>query len=216
MSEVVLVHGLFLRSWSVSLLRKRLRAKGFSVRCFNYSTVRQDPLQSADVLADFCRQGNTPEQHLVGHSLGGLLILEMLKRARDNPPPAGRVVMMGSPIAGSVVARRVAEVSAGRALLRESVPSLVDGVRHIPADRDCGMIAGARARGAGRVTGALDGPNDGTVAVEETRSEDLSDHLLLPVTHTGLLLSREVARQVAYFSLNGRFDRPEQDKSKAL
>lgn len=209
MPEIILVHGLFLRSWSVALLKRRLKANGFNVRSFNYTTVKRDPLQSADALADFCRLGNHSEQHLAGHSLGGLLILEMLRRTREIPLQASRVVMLGSPIAGSTVARRVAESAAGRALLRESRPSLVDGVSAIPADQECGMIAGTRSRGVGRMTGALKGPNDGTVAVMETESDQLSDHLELPVTHTGMLISAEVARQLAYFVREGRFDRAE-------
>ena len=64
--------------------------------------------------------------------------------------------------------------------------------------------------GLGRVTGSFEGPNDGTVAVAETVSEQLSDRLELAVSHTGLLFSGEVARQSAIFLAQGRFEHREQ------
>ena len=52
----------------------------------------------------------------------------------------------------------------------------------------------------------LDGPNDGTVAVEETRLEGATAHCTLPVTHTGMWLSPQTAEQVATFLQHGRFN----------
>ena len=48
-------------------------------------------------------------------------------------------------------------------------------------------------------------PNDGTVAVDETQVPDQTDTITLPVTHTGLLFSAGVARQVVRFLATGRF-----------
>jgi hypothetical protein len=50
-------------------------------------------------------------------------------------------------------------------------------------------------------------PSDGVVTVEETRLPGLSDHLVLPVSHSGMLISQEVARQTAAFLRDGRFER---------
>ncbi len=49
-------------------------------------------------------------------------------------------------------------------------------------------------------------PNDGTVAVEETRIEGMSDHIVLPVTHTGMIMSASVADHVVRFLNTGRFE----------
>jgi hypothetical protein len=54
---------------------------------------------------------------------------------------------------------------------------------------------------------SLDGPNDGVARVEETRLPGMADHLVLPVSHTGMLFSAEVARQSAAFLRHGRFAR---------
>ena len=56
--------------------------------------------------------------------------------------------------------------------------------------------------------GGVGGAGDGTVALRETHMPGLADHITLPVTHTGMLYSREVARQAAYFLRTGGFEHP--------
>ena len=48
-------------------------------------------------------------------------------------------------------------------------------------------------------------PNDGVVAIEETRHPQLADHLVMRVAHSEMLVSSAVARQVAAFLESGRF-----------
>lgn len=212
MSEVILVHGLWHSSWSMLLLAQRLKQAGFACRSFNYATWHQDPVESISALADFCRQTQSEKMHLVGYSLGGLLILKMLEKESRSEPgqgmplKAGRVVLLGSPLAGSSAARRLSSTVVGRMLLRHSRSGLVEGVNFIPSDRECAMIAGNRPYGLGRLMGAVKGSSDGTVAVIETTSDDLTDHLLLPFSHTGLMLSGSVASQVAAFFNDGSFN----------
>ena len=54
----------------------------------------------------------------------------------------------------------------------------------------------------------MNGPNDGTVLVDETHLPGAADQLRLRTSHSGLLFSAEVARQVAAFLETGRFTRP--------
>jgi hypothetical protein len=58
--------------------------------------------------------------------------------------------------------------------------------------------------GLGRLCGPFPEPNDGTVAVAETRI-DGADHVVLPVSHFAFLWSKRVAKQTAHFLLYGRF-----------
>ena len=69
------------------------------------------------------------------------------------------------------------------------------------------MIAGDLAMGAGLLLNALQGDNDGTVEVDETRLPGLNDHIVLPLSHTGLLLSSAVVDQTAHFLKHGQFQR---------
>ena len=46
------------------------------------------------------------------------------------------------------------------------------------------------------------------MAVSETVIPGLSDHLVLPHSHIGMLFAEDVAGEVACFLRNGRFERP--------
>jgi pimeloyl-ACP methyl ester carboxylesterase len=204
LSDVVLVHGLWYRSWSLVRLKSQLAAAGHRVHSFSYPTRAQTPEQSASGLADFCLRRCCGTTHLVGHSLGGLVIMAMLQK--QPLPGPGRVVFLGTPLKGSCVAQRLGRFKTGKLLLGQASALLSEG---LPLDQDspeCGMISGTLARGLGRMTGALDEPNDGTVAVSETVSGQLADRLELAVSHTGLLFSKEAARQAAFFLAQGHFE----------
>ena len=197
-----LIHGLWMGPWALRPLASRLNDAGLATDRFGYST-RTSPAQSADQLADWLdRQPATP-RHLVAHSLGGIVLAHLVDRHPCLLSPETRIVLLGSPLAGSAVARRLARWRMGRRLLAGSLTGGLDG--QAPAWRapNTLMIAGTRPIGPGRlVPGALVGPNDGTVAVDETRVPGLAAHRCLPVNHFGLLLSGAVAEATASF-LNG-------------
>ena len=70
---------------------------------------------------------------------------------------------------------------------------------------EVGSIAGRLPFGVGRLLGPFPEPNDGTVAVAETKIDGLTDHVVLPVSHVALLWSASVAEQVEHFLDHGRF-----------
>jgi hypothetical protein len=59
----------------------------------------------------------------------------------------------------------------------------------------------------GRLFGRLDGPNDGTVAVAETRLPGATDHIVVRASHFSILWSADAAIQVIAFLESGRFAR---------
>jgi pimeloyl-ACP methyl ester carboxylesterase len=201
--EIVLVHGLWFGSWAMFRLARSLEKAGFSVRRVNYRTTRGELTDHARRLHDFARQSDVSTQHFVGHSLGGLVILKMLNDYDDIA--GGRVVFLGSPLRGSRVARRVQKIPGAAALLGKIESDLQRGYPVLPGDRELGMVAGSRSIGLGWLVGGTDGPGDGTVAVSETRSDGLAAHSVLPVTHTGMLYSAEVAEKTAQFLETGGF-----------
>lgn len=145
--------------------------------------------------------------HVVGHSLGGLLALHTLLRYPD--PRPGRVVCLGSPLRGSVAARALAGLPFGQEILGQTMREAVldGGLDEYRGAREVGVIAGTMGLGLGVVIENLPIPNDGTVAVEETRLPGIRDHLEIEVSHTGLLVSPLVASQTAFFLRHGQFAR---------
>ncbi len=68
-----------------------------------------------------------------------------------------------------------------------------------------GIVAGSVAFGLGRLFGALPGVNDGVVSLEETEVEGMAGRVVLPISHSAMLLSARVAAQVAAFLSGGKF-----------
>lgn len=202
--HVVFVHGLWMNGLETLCLRRRLQRLGFTPRVFHYRSMSAELARVVDDLSAQLAH-LPPPVHLVGHSLGGLMLLRLFELRPSQPP--GRVVLMGAPARGSQAARSVSRWTAGPALLGPLAQAEL--VRtDAPAwnqPRALGVIAGSGRRGIGRLVCRLPEPNDGTVAVEETRVEGMTDHVVLPVTHTGMLISADVARQVARFLRSDRF-----------
>jgi len=206
---VVLVHGIWFNGTEMALLRSRLRQAGFEPRQFSYPSLAGTVEQNTDLLARFL-ESLDGVVHLVGHSLGGLLVRSLL--ARHLPAwSGGRAVTLGTPHHGSEVARALH----GRAGMRWMVGNAFEGgldgdVPALSAGVELGVIAGSLGLGIGRLLAGcrLESPHDGIVAVSETEVEGMTDRLVLPVSHMGLLLSRRVAEQAGAFLRYGRFRRP--------
>ncbi len=198
---VVVLHGLMLRSPVLWPLAGRLRRRGYATITFDYGTILGSPARAMERLAMLLYANAPGPVHVVAHSLGGLVALETMNQYQRLPP--GRVVCLGSPIAGSSSARNLAHRGLGWASGR-SGPFLRGGLQQLP-QREIGMIAGARSLGLGRVFGRFDGLNDGTVAVWETRLPGLKEHVVLPVSHTGLIYDARAAELVADVLETGHF-----------
>lgn len=200
---VVLVHGLWVNGMDMALLRHRLRPH-FSPFQFSYHSVCASPGENAARLAEFSDGIDAETLHYVAHSLGGLVVRHLFHRTGDRRP--GRVVTLGTPHRPSHSARRLHGFAPTRALLGKSTEhGLLGGVPPWREGRELGSIAGTRRFGMGVVIPGLPVPNDGTVAVEETRLEGLRDHLTLPLSHFGLLFSSLAGDAVVNFLQHGRF-----------
>lgn len=201
---VVLVHGLWFGAWSLKPLANRLSRAGYRPRRFRYRTTHAGLERHAQDLRRFVDEAPDEPLHFVAHSLGGLLVVKMLAESQDLP--AGRVVLLGSPLRGSAVARKSARIPGGRILLGQALPALDCDHGAVSCRREVAMIAGTRGFGLGLLVGGPGGPGDGTVSLAETRAEGLAGRLELPVTHTGMLFSRAVAGEIECFLRSGRFE----------
>jgi pimeloyl-ACP methyl ester carboxylesterase len=203
--SVVTVHGLWMRGTSMSVLHKRLAGRGLHFHHFGYRSVTGSLRDNADALAAYVERVPGETVHLVGHSLGGVLICAMLERSL--PARMGRIVCLGSPLRGSRTAARLAYWPGGRHVIGRCLADAHarNGFSTLRAGVEAGSIAGRIPLGVGRLLGQFPEPNDGTVAVAETMIDGLADHIVLPVSHVALLWSAQVAAQVGHFFENGRF-----------
>ena len=97
---VVLVHGFAVSSTSWFAVRRALRADGRTVVSFDYPPWASSVDELADRLVETVEDVLAGTVHLVGHSLGGVIIAPALTRDRL----AGHVdlvVTLGSPFSGS-------------------------------------------------------------------------------------------------------------------
>lgn len=202
-AKVILVHGLWMPALVLLPLQRRLAARGYHVRRFAYPSLRRN---LASHLVALGREVSAAGQgvHLVGHSLGGLLVLSLLAEAEG--ALVGRVVTMGAPCAGSHCAAMLLRKPWLAPLVGPTLPQWYAGPRpRLPSTVDIGLIVGTRSIGVGRLFPGLPRPNDGIVAVCETALPEARDTVVLDINHSGMLLSRNCVAQVASFLRSGRF-----------
>jgi len=187
---VVLVHGLWMTGREMRVLGGRLEEAGFRVRYFRYRSWRGGLAQAAGDLRKFVEAAEGDRVHLVGHSLGGVVIAKMVEEAPLSRP--GRVAMLGSPMGGSAAARIMSRRRVGRWLVGGVIrEGIVEHSPMWPGGGDLLVVAGDIPLGSGLLLG-LPKPHDGVVRVEETRVEGVRT-VTVRASHVGLLLSRKVA-----------------------
>jgi hypothetical protein len=165
-----------------------------------HATLRHAAVRLGDCLRSFGGPA-----HVVAHSLGAIVALEAY--VLDPGLPPGRIVLLGGPVQGSRAARSIVRWVIGPQILGQlgAAELCRPYARRAPAGREVGVIAGSLSAGLGRLFAELPQPNDGTVAVEETRLPGAAAEIILDVSHTGMLLSAAVANATAAFLSTGRF-----------
>lgn len=207
---VICTHGFWSHGVGMYLIKRRLeREYGMRALLFSYQSVRGTLDENAAALASFIHEQGLTGVHIIGHSLGGVVALRML--ANDATAVPGRVVCLGSPLCGSraadVLSRQDwAEAILGRSLTEGVINAAAnDWASHVCEHREIGIIAGTVPLGFGQFVADFDEPNDGTIAVSETRLEGATDHLVMEVSHKGMLVSNDVTDQAAAFLRRGEF-----------
>lgn len=205
-ATVIYVHGLWMPGNESALLGRRLaRAHGYHTHVFRYRSVSDPMLQIVAALHALIERIDAPQVHLLGHSLGGLIIMRCLEHYTMEQP--GRVVFMGTPCAGSRAVRRLGPWAWGRRALGHAVREelLVERSRRWDSERELGIIAGTLPVGLAQLLVNFGEPNDGVVGISETRLEGAKSWLSVPVAHAGMLISATVARAAGNFFAEGCF-----------
>lgn len=220
-NRVILIHGLHQAPFIMRPMAKRLQAQGFDTHQYGYRSMRDGIKTNSARLDAWLERNHNPEQpiDLVAHSLGGLIIRDFI--AHYPKWQIGRCVTLGTPHNGSICADYIWQLMP--AVVGKSYEQALDGtVAPLPEGIELGVIAGDKAQGlgqpflgyhnrklrkSGKTLSDEQLAHDGTVYVSETQLDTATDHLIMPVTHTGMLVNKEVARQTGYFLKHGRFQR---------
>jgi pimeloyl-ACP methyl ester carboxylesterase len=179
-----------MRAPALLFWRKQLRDAGYQTEFFTYPSLLQSPESALQRLRDVAIA--QPDTHILAHSLGGLITVKALA---DTPEFTGKIICVGSPLAGSQVVRQISNSALGK-LIGRSTPILSEGLPNIPDGLHVVAIAGVNPQGLGRLVNSFTEPNDGTVALSETQLPGLAQHIQVNASHSGQLISREVIQHV--------------------
>lgn len=202
---VVLVHGLWMSSWSQWYLAWKIRKAGYTVVCFKYPTVFGSLQNNSEkLLAELVKLTPQFEKiHITAHSLGGFVVLAALKKKRL--PNIGRVVLLASPINGSAVCKALERwPRLLRRLFGESFNPLRDGIS-IPDGYDVACIAGNAGFGIGHFIAPITTPHDGAVSVEEVCPAGSYPLHIINVSHFSMLWSQKTTHAIVHYLYWGKF-----------
>lgn len=207
---VVLVPGMYSPRIAMLPMAVRLRKAGFKTRIFSNRYLLKTPAQNAQRLHAFAQRIDTDLIHLVGHSLGGVVIMHTLKcnaeSAADNRFPTGRVVLIASPIRGNAFAQQLNNTPWLRWILGRSIK---DGVLEAsPTERNgrqVGIISCSVPIGFGALLYKPEGVYDGLVRQSETVLDEAKDSVCVPQSHTLVLFSKLGSKLTESFLQRGEF-----------
>lgn len=213
---VVILHGIGMSAMRMLTLEWGLRHYGYAVINLSYPSLRKNIATCARIVAkkiDEKLKNKDAVTHIVTHSMGGLVAMELLQQNLIKNP--GRIVMVAPPFGGSEVADLLAQNFFYRHFYGPAGQELTTAHRKplrqpAPKGLEIGIIAGSRAYEYPFFLSTMRpaGVHDGLVSLDSTRIEGLKDHITIRTSHSFLIeLS---ASQAAHFLKHGCFNHKNQ------
>jgi len=207
---VVLVPGIFSPTVTMWPMARRFKRRGFQTLIFQNRYLLKTPEQNAQRLLTKLQVLQADHVHLLGHSLGGIVIMHALRLNREQPVGKrfvnGKVVLIASPVNGSEFARGLHRHRLLRPLLgRCVVDGVLNGVPEELDERETGVISGTSRAGLAAMIYKSEHPNDGMINEFETHLNGAQDTVSVPQSHALMLFSRRCTELAIRFVQHGRF-----------
>lgn len=211
---VILIHGLGRTYRSMKSMESQLRKSGYTTVNLDYPSRKKtiEQIASEDLLLAImqCDIGHSEKMHFVTHSMGGIVLRQALKT--NQHAKLGHVVMLSPPNKGSYAVDAIKDRwyykwingPAGQQLTTDpnSLPNSLG-----PANFSVGIISGNDPAFFDTwISKLIPGIDDGKVGIENTKLDGMKDFLIVPESHTYIMKSTLVHKQVIHFLKNGTFD----------
>jgi pimeloyl-ACP methyl ester carboxylesterase len=208
---VVCIHGFLGHPSTMHFLKKGFQKNGWEVVNWKYPSRDKTIQEHAQVLVESMQEwaASKPLQplHFVAHSMGCLV----LRAALNNPQcpyeaKIGRVVLMAPPNQGASWARWLRQFKLARKIAKDAAGKELMTERDFHHLGDFPMTAKVLVlAGNFSLNPIIEGENDGTIAVEETRLNTPHEHIVINAGHKGIVLSKKAFKLAKAF-LEFEFD----------
>lgn len=202
---LIFVHGLRLWGFDMAVLASRLRASGRDVRYFRYSAHLRGLDVNAARLAGYLQGVGACD--VLAHSLGGVMVHAALQRLGPQSP-VQRVAALGVPFRGTRAGVWMRDRGFSFAIGRSVTDWLAgERIEHWSHSAQLALLTGSRELGLGKLMKCLPSPNDGLIALDESRVSGAAGHAMIATNHMGLLFSRATAKLAERFFTTGSLER---------
>lgn len=203
---VILVHGIIRSSKSFYKMDESLEKAGFAVVPFDYPSTQVSIEQAAEYLRSTVRSLEGYSRiHFVVHSMGGLVVRASIRKQPD--PRIGRMVMIGVPNKGATMADKMKSNPLYRLLYGPAGQQLVSDpnglIAELPTPQfEFAVVAGGRGTLEG-FNPLVNGDDDGTVSVHNTRLPGAADFATVNCLHSFLMNNSSTIQMTVEFLNNG-------------
>jgi pimeloyl-ACP methyl ester carboxylesterase len=214
---VVLLHGLARSASSMQHMAEALEGAGYRTCNIDYPS-REHPI--AELASRFvapeiarCVLNASEPVNFVTHSLGGIIVRELARSGQVQT--FGRVVMLGPPNQGSEIVDALGDWYIFEAINGPAGGELGSSASSVPrqlgpASFQVGIVAGNRSINWINSFALIPGPDDGKVAVEHTKLENMQDFIIVEASHPFLMRDRVAMEQTIQFLASGCFSHGEE------
>ena len=206
---VILLHGLARTQHSMSRLESTLIKHHYIVVNDHYPSTKK-PINALakeyiPPMLDKCLKNHPRRIHFVTHSLGGIILQQYLQKNKISK--LDHIVMLGPPNHGSPLADLLHNLWIFKFFLGPVIAELTTKKNNIILVHDqynIGIIAGNyNLNPFGYIV--FNEPNDGKVSISSAQMSQMTDFIVLPVTHTFMMSNAVVEKQTLHFLTYGRF-----------